>query len=565
LQKRLRQRGRPSQVAAHPQGPTDKSWFLLEQQQIFSQSHLWDIQRQYFSAKGVEAWRQDEVPSYITSNPTIAHSYAEIVFAFWCEQQRLARSDEPLYLCELGAGSGRFAFHFLQRLTLLCEQAGIALTSFCYVLTDFTQSNLDFWQGHPRLRPFFEQGVADMALFDIVHSDQLTLQGSGKTITTDSLTHPVVIIANYVFDSVPQDLYYIADQRCQQCLISLLFDEDPQTLALSEVFDHLHWRFDLQASTAAPYQETYLQDLLCDYQRTLTDTYLFFPAVGLRCLQRLKEWSKQGLLVLSADKGSQHLWALEGHGLPTLVHHGSFSLMVNYHAFKAFCEQSGGVALFPDHDHRSVNVSCLFLLGEASSSYRETQRAYQRHVQGFGPDDFYTLIRHVRQSIAGMSVEEILVCLRFSLYDSHQFTYYLPRLLELAPALEHEERERASNAIERVWEGYFPLGEPLDQAYQIACFFYAIDDYRRALTFFERSLEIYGRHSGTLYNIAVCYQFLEQHEQARQLLVTVLHYDPENQQAREALAAYEAAEQERPEQALPEDPSSLQGVSPEEA
>lgn len=538
-------RGAPSLAETPPQSQADETWFLLEQQQIFSRSLLWDLQRHYFAEKGVDAWRQDEVPFYITSNPTLANSYAEIVFAFWREQQLLDGSDEPLYLFELGAGSGRFAFHFLQRLSRLCEQAGVALHSFRYILTDFTQRNLDFWREHPCLQTFFEQGVADMALFDIIHSDHLALQESGKTITAGSLAHPAVIIANYVFDSVPQDLYYIADKRCQQCLISLVIDEDPQTLAVSEVLDHLQWRFDLQAPTAAHYQETCLQRMLSDYQRTLTETYLLFPADGLRCLQRLKEWSHQGLLVLSADKGSQHLQALEGNGLPGLVHHGSFSLAVNYHAFKAFCEQSGGIALFPDHDHRNVNVICLLLLGEASTLYRETQRAYQRHVQEFGPDDFYSITKQVRQSIATMSIEDILAYLRFSLYDSHQLARYLPRLLALAPALDHDERKSVSAAIERVWEGYFPLGEQLDLAYEIARFFYTIDDYKRALIYFAHSLEIYGRHSGTLYNMAVCHQLLEQHEQAQQLLVTVLHYDPENQQARAALAEYEAAEQER--------------------
>jgi hypothetical protein len=48
-----------------------------------------------------------------------------------------------LYICELGSGSGRFAFHFLKRLLRLCAQRWTAPFAFRYVLTDFTQSNLD--------------------------------------------------------------------------------------------------------------------------------------------------------------------------------------------------------------------------------------------------------------------------------------------------------------------------------------------------------------------------------------------------------------------------------------
>ena len=112
----------------------DKTGYLIAQEQVFSQSLLWDWQERYFAEKGVEAWRQGEVPHYVTSNPTMANSYAEMVFAFWRDQQRLKpqelNPDEPFYICELGAGSGRFAFHFLKRLTRLCEQTGPAPVRF---------------------------------------------------------------------------------------------------------------------------------------------------------------------------------------------------------------------------------------------------------------------------------------------------------------------------------------------------------------------------------------------------------------------------------------------------
>src|SRR3954468_7248289 len=90
--------------------------FILETSRPFSGSHIWQLQDAYFAGRGVEAWRQGEVPHYVTSNPTIANAYAEIVFAFRRDLTRLIGHDDPLTVCELGAGSGRFAFHFLRRL-----------------------------------------------------------------------------------------------------------------------------------------------------------------------------------------------------------------------------------------------------------------------------------------------------------------------------------------------------------------------------------------------------------------------------------------------------------------
>jgi SAM-dependent MidA family methyltransferase len=114
-----------------PMEQTDtETLYLLEQRQSFSQSLLWEIQRHYFAARGADAWRSGEVPHYVTSNPVIADAYAEIVFAFRRDRQALFPGDEPLYLCELGSGSGRFAFHFLKRLLRLCTRHGVPPLSF---------------------------------------------------------------------------------------------------------------------------------------------------------------------------------------------------------------------------------------------------------------------------------------------------------------------------------------------------------------------------------------------------------------------------------------------------
>jgi tetratricopeptide (TPR) repeat protein len=518
-----------------------KTGYLLETQQVFSKSLLWDLQQQYFTQMGVEAWRQGEVPHYVTSNPTIANSYAEVVFAFWRDQQRLVPSTEPLYICELGAGSGRFAFHFLSQLTRLCQQANVDPLVFRYILTDVAESNLKFWRGHPRFQSFFASGLLDLAQFDINDSEQLNLQCSDQVLSVECLEQPLVVIANYVFDSVPQELYAIQAGQYFQCLVSLLVEEDPNTLNVAELLSKLRIRYDYQPLAELPHPELYLQSLLTHYQQSLTNTNLLFPAIGLRCLERLRALSRQGLLVLSADKGGHELDALEGCPPPGIVRHGSFSLSVNYHAFKVFCEQSGGLALFPEHYYEHVNVACLLML-EQPQNYIETRRAYQRQVMEFGPDDFYTVFNHMQRSVKEMPVTEILAYLRLSRYDSHQFgRYFLPRLLELAPDVSAQERRVIRDAIDKVWALYFPLGEEFDLAHQTARLLYELDEYGQAVQYFERSLEIYGPYCGTLYNMAVCYRLLGQHQQAEGLLKDVLTYDPDNQDARTLLAGYENA------------------------
>jgi len=41
----------------------------LEKQRPFSQSRIWQLQRDYFSGAGIDAWRSGQVPHYVTGDP----------------------------------------------------------------------------------------------------------------------------------------------------------------------------------------------------------------------------------------------------------------------------------------------------------------------------------------------------------------------------------------------------------------------------------------------------------------------------------------------------------------
>lgn len=504
-----------------------KTWYVFEERKPFAQSLLWQLQREYFRSRGVAAWQQEEVPQYVTTNPTVANCYAEIVFAFLRDQHRLhGVPDEPLHICELGAGSGRFAFHFLVRLAALCGQHDVPLTTWRYVLTDVVEANLAFFRGHARFAPFFAAGVLDTAPFDVVASSTLSLQGSGATIAAASLAQPLVVFANYLFDSVPQDLFHLSGGTCARALVTLAVDEAPDRLDAAELLERLDYHLDYEALAGPAYEDAALQEILDHYRGTLPAAYLSLPSAGLRCLERMRSWSRRGLLLVSTDKGY--------HGIPSetradagFLRHGSFSLDVNYDAIARFCERGGGVALLPALPQQSISVSA-FLMVEAAREHLETRAAYRRHVEEFGPDDFYTLTRYLRKHTESMSLDELLACVRLAHDDGTQFARYLPRLLALAPELDVQGRSAVVATIERVWALYFPLGDASDLAFDIGRLLYEMDDYRGAIRFFEQSLAAFGEHAGTLCNIAMCRRMLGELDQADALLRRVTECEPGN-------------------------------------
>src|SRR6185437_10089729 len=101
-----------------PDGPAKKQEpTLLETDVPLSQSVIWRLQRDFYSQRGLKAWNEDLVPSYITNNPFIAEIFAGIVAAFLQDCMSPAQPafpalsrENPLRILELGAGTGKFSY-----------------------------------------------------------------------------------------------------------------------------------------------------------------------------------------------------------------------------------------------------------------------------------------------------------------------------------------------------------------------------------------------------------------------------------------------------------------------
>ncbi len=508
-----------------------KTWYLFEDRQRFSKSIVWKLQNKYYEDRGADAWRQGEVPHYVTTNPTIAANYAELVVALYKDFTRNKTAPvDPFYIIELGAGTGRFGFYFLKQLEQICKQEEIPFESFQYVLTDFTKSNLDFWRNHRCLRPYFESGHLDMGLFDMIHSRDLQLEIKGKTIAEASLVTPITIIANYVFDSIPQDIILYTKNKASPCDISVYIDKNPEEIEEEDMAANLMYDYHYNDSHIF-FEEEYLQNINSFYSNSFEEAHVLFPADGLRCLEHLRSYSANGALLLTADKGDHTLSALDQKGAPAFAHHGNcFSLNVNYHAFKLHCELTGGQVFFPDHHYIGINVGCLLFMPHGFNAL-QLHSAYQKNINRFGPDDYFSIANYFRENLAALNTDQSLAFLRLSRYDSHQLALCLTRFVSDPGAFNSRQKQDIISSIHHCWENYFPLGEELDLANRIALFLYELGEFKLALIFFSRSTQVYGTDLDTLFNMSLCFKQLMQWKNAAQLLEKLLENDPQNADA----------------------------------
>jgi hypothetical protein len=179
------------------------------------------MQRRYFRQTGLDAWALGHVPHYVTSHPAMAKAYAEVALGFWRDlKARDMLSSQPLYIIELGAGSGRFAYHFLLQFIALFDAIRDPEDKVCYVMTDFSTDTVSQWRQrlHTELSPFVEQGRLDFAVWDAETDSQLELQSQGiclegRRASQLALGAPHIVPPRYL--SPTKGNRYQPDSHCQ--------------------------------------------------------------------------------------------------------------------------------------------------------------------------------------------------------------------------------------------------------------------------------------------------------------------------------------------------------------
>jgi hypothetical protein len=506
----------------------------------FSEAPIWNIQRKYYEEEGTKAWNKDQVPQYITSNPMIAAAYAEMIFGLLQDRANLEYLEEPVFIVELGAGAGRLAYHVLYELCQLRDYAGVSLPSFRYIMTDLVMNNVMAWKEHPALQSFITEGLLDFAKFDAVHDTELNLVLSGTTIREGDLKQPLIIVANYFFDSIPQELIYIGDGQIYEADVQVEYPERHESLKPSEWLEQITLQYEYRRAPEYE-QETYpYRNVMSVYQDQLEDSHILFPASGLSCLERLNRLSQAGFLLITADKGDHLLEQWRFAEPPELILHGSFSLTANYHAFQYVFEQRGAMALFPPHHYKNINVGCI-LHSDKPTDYPNMRLAYRRCIERFGPDEFYSLKEWVDRNQDSMGLQQILSFWRLGGYDAEFFIQNTKQISSLIPDATDEEKQDILRGIQLMWSSYYVMAQRYDLALDAGLVLFEMGMYEYSKWFLEISVSEEQDEvvSTVFYCLAVCCFELELVEDALRYLRKLLELEPDHEEALGLISHFE--------------------------
>jgi tetratricopeptide (TPR) repeat protein len=513
---------------------------LLESRRRLSKSSLWVLQRAFYEHHGSEAWGKDIVPHYITCNPAIADGYAHAIVAFLrdCAGAGRLAVGEPVYVVEVGSGSGRFAYLLRRRLGELLSASELSDVAVPVVVTDFEESKLQQLRGHPWLEAELANGRMDLARFDAMSPAALELRVSGKVLSQTA--NPLVVIANYVFDSLPADAFSVRDGRLHQALMSISSTRPDAEVTQPAHLESLEYSWEFEEIAAAAAGDADAQSVAAAYEAELDDSVFLLPTVALDCLRFFQSMAEpHHLLALVGDKGHPRPQDLLSGGPPAVVTHGGcFSLMVNFDAMARVVRRHGGLALLPRHLPASLVVGA-FVLGD-ELRWRQLERSYVDDLESSGPDDTFVLRTAFRPDRVAGDLDLLLAYLRQSRWDSVVLLEWFSPLLDLVASAPTDRRSDIAAAVHAVWANYFPIGEAADVPVCLGLLLSAINHYPEAIAYFTRSLDLHGPTAKTYFALAIAQLGLRDLDAAAKNAREALALDPGFPGARNLLLRVES-------------------------
>jgi tetratricopeptide (TPR) repeat protein len=342
----------------------------------------------------------------------------------------------------------------------------------------------------------------------------------------------MIVVANYVFDSIPHDSFSIIDGELYENLVRVTSRRPGERVADMDV------SFEPRPTLPDYYAEAELNRVLDGYRQRLADMMLLFPVAAMGCVRYFQELSSNRALFLVGDIGSVHEEA-GSRSTGGIGRDGNFWLEVNFHALGEYVRELGGHAHHPPHRHASLNVS-TFVLGDVAAGFPETALAYEDAIAQGGPDDFFMLTRVIADRFASMKRDDLLAFLRSTGWDSDYFVQCVPFLLESLQSVSAAAREDVTRAIEEAWDVYYSIGEGGDLGdlgFSFGALLFTMEDYPRALDYFQRSLQFVGLDPKTTLNIAVCLYRLGRLAESVEWIDRTLELDPTNESAQEMRVA----------------------------
>lgn len=515
-----------------------------------SQCALWEQQFEYYSQKGISAW-ESCVPFLVTNSTYMAESYADLILAFLKDYQDKMNMEQPLYIIELSAGTGRFAFHLLRELTKKTQHFGnLSQLPIRYVMTDITESHTNFWYTHEKLQPFVEAGILDFAVYRPEDSSEINLKHSGKTLSTIDSTNPTIVIANYLFDTIRHDLFRAENRMLMEGLVTISKNETMETdNEESDGFDFSKLTMSVEYS---PIKDNYylnpkLNEVLKYYQDVMDHENFIIPIGAFNCIENLKKITNGNMVLLSSDKGYTSTKQLKLFQEHNFAAHGSFSYPVNYDAINQYYAMQGKPWFITNSCSSSLNTACYIDISNSSEiSFENVASIYAHKLSRTQPSisllTFHSIANIIHCPTPHREMLTIIIgMLKASYCEPQLFCELAPKMLESFHLADQTQLIDIMDIMMETWSHYYYFKGECQLPFWMAQVYERMNALDQCIYFLNESIRYQGPHEALLFLIGDCHERSNRVEEARQSFYDAIMIKPDFQDAHERFMQLAAA------------------------
>ena len=509
---------------------------IVEKFTRFDQSIIWSLLHRFYMEAGPEAWSNKIVPQRSTSNAFCADTYASIVATFFKELMAEGNSEPPIVI-ELGGGSGRFAWQFLNRLFNYHFSGEEECPQFTYLLTDGSAKNIEGWRGKERFAPLVESGVLEFAQL-LIEPDPVIRKNDGDFKPSDLKGRPVIIIANYLFDSIAANMFRIREHQIEQVFVQTESTERKFLKKPITSFQSISERFQSRPiKDDAPTGHPIIDAALHRYARTPGDFHIVVPQICLEFVEKFLE-RETPMLLLAGDLAYSDPSEFELES--PLIFNTYFAHYTNLQLFGEMFGAYGGA--MQSQRHKDANFSCsLFSLPGKKNwdelSLDRTRETALALLKDFNPYDAHEIIELIEETAGDMTIRQAMALLRFSKFDPDVAATCIPHVLyNIEQGEEEIDRQQLYESFMESYRAYFPDGSENQFDCGIAQIFMRLEYHAQALQLMDHSIREFGETAPRLFAMGLALFNLGDEERSEMVVRRAAALDPQFAPAQRMIA-----------------------------